>query len=72
MAFIEGLFCTQTVHLRPGGRYYHSWPFYSGVAVKSGSTVHVISNQAHAFKLDEVPCVHNRVTDLFFGDAVLE
>ncbi len=51
------------------GRYI-AVALYSGVAIKRGSTVHVISNQAHA--LDEVPCVHNRVTDLFFGDAVLE
>ncbi len=42
VAFIEGLFCTQSVHLGPG-----SWPLYrgglySGVAVKRGSTVSVI------------------------------
>ncbi len=40
VAFIEGLFCTQSVHLGPG----FLWPLYrgglySGVAVKRGSTV---------------------------------
>ena len=41
VAFIEGLFCTQTVCLGPGclrGRYI-AVGLYSGVAVKRGSTV---------------------------------
>ncbi len=37
MAFIEGLFCTQTVHLGPG--LYIVVGLYSGVAVKRSSTV---------------------------------
>ncbi len=41
VAFIEGLFCTQTVHLGPGFLAVISQLalIYSGVAVKRGSTV---------------------------------
>ncbi len=41
VALIDGLFCTQTVHLGPGclhGRYI-AVGLYSGVAVKRGSIV---------------------------------
>ncbi len=40
VAFIEGLFCTQTVHLGPGClAVIITVGLYSGVAVKRGSTV---------------------------------
>ncbi len=40
VAFIEGLFCTQTVHLGPGFRaVIQRWPLFR-VAVKRGSTVY--------------------------------
>ncbi len=39
VAFIEGLFCTQTVHLGPGFLAVIQRCLYSGVAVKRDSTV---------------------------------
>ncbi len=30
VAFVERLFCTQTVHLGPGRYIYSSWPLFGG------------------------------------------
>ncbi len=45
MAFIEGLFCTRTVHLGPGClAVIQRWAlFRAGVAVKRRSTVHILT-----------------------------
>ncbi len=37
VAFVEGLFCTQTIHLGPG--LYIAVDVSSGVTIKRGSTV---------------------------------
>ncbi len=61
VAFIEGLFCTQTVHLGPGCLAVISpGGLYSGVAVKRGSTVYTCLIILHHF------CVHKVLIECKF------